>query len=112
MAKGKLSRARHRDTRRAYRNRFRRRNKLLVIEYLRKHPCVDCGETDPVVLEFDHCGEKRDAISSMVGWQTSWSAIEKEMALCAVRCANCHRRKTATERGWLRARVDLGQEHD
>lgn len=68
---------------------------------------MDCGESDPVVLEFDHLREKRDTISSLLRWQTSWPAIEREMSRCAVRCANCHRRKTALERGWLKAHWDV-----
>lgn len=79
----------------------RRRNMEAVWRYLSTHPCVDCGETDPVVLEFDHVyGEKRRAVSKMLG-SFSWAAIAAEMEKCEVRCANCHRRKTATQFAWF-----------
>jgi hypothetical protein len=62
--------------------------------------CVDCGETDPIVLEFDHePGNKVDIISRMVQ-QRAWNATLAEIAKCSVRCANCHRRKTAERAGW------------
>ncbi len=73
-------------------------NQLRLWQYLALHPCVDCGETDPVVLQFDHLGDKRMNVSNMCR-SFSWSVILEEIAKCEVRCANCHTRKTARERG-------------
>ena len=72
-----------------------------VWDYLLEHPCLECGEPDPIVLEFDHVrGIKIDTISSMMGSVVSLKRLKDEIAKCEVRCANCHRRKTAKERGW------------
>ena len=65
-----------------------------IIEYLREHPCVDCGETDVVVLEFDHVGDKVADISVYAGGGRTWARVKAEIDKCEVRCANCHRRKT------------------
>ena len=91
-------RSRNRDTRRAQGLRRKRRIRGVVQEYLETHPCVDCGESDPVVLEFDHVrGEKVMDIAGMKARAASLFTIDNEIAKCDVRCANCHRRKTAQE---------------
>lgn len=79
------------------------RNQKYVFDYLKEHPCVDCNEIDPIVLEFDHIkGKKRDSISALICHGFSLEAIQKEIKKCVVRCANCHRRKTAQQFGWIR----------
>lgn len=75
-----------------------------VWEYLLTHPCVDCGESDRRVLEFDHVrGEKRTAISTMIRNNSSLKAIQDEIAKCEVRCSNCHRRRHYKEYGGFRS---------
>jgi hypothetical protein len=76
------------------------RNTRLLYEYLLEHPCVDCGASDPVVLEFDHVtGDKRNSIANYVRSGRSWNRIFSEVQKCEVRCANCHRRVTARRNG-------------
>jgi hypothetical protein len=83
------------------RNLFRART-IYLIEFFETHPCVDCGENDPVVLEFDHLGEKTFNIGSALH-NRKWESVLAEIAKCEVVCANCHRRRTARRRGALRA---------
>ena len=80
------------------------KNYRLMNEYLASHPCVDCGESEPLVLEFDHVGAKEADIAYLVQ-RRSWKRILEEIAKCEVRCANCHRKVTAQRGGWLRFRV-------
>jgi hypothetical protein len=67
-----------------------------ILKYWQTHPCVDCGETDPDVLEFDHRdpGEKVNEVPRC----TSLRLVIAEAAKCDVRCANCHRRRHARDR--------------
>lgn len=84
----------------ANRERARRSNVETIYNYLKTHPCVDCGESDPVVLDFDHIDRttKRKAVGSLT--DLSLRAIMEEIGKCEVRCANCHRRRTAIQFGW------------
>ncbi len=81
-------------------------NRQMAARYLSEHPCVDCGESDIVVLEFDHViGEKKWNVSVLVHSPSPWATVEHEIAKCEVRCANCHRRRTAKQFNW-RSYVD------
>ena len=77
-------------------------NRQFVYEFLKKNSCSHCGETDPVVLEFDHIepSKKYREISKLVSY--SRKTLEKEIEKCQVLCANCHRRKTADQFGWYK----------
>lgn len=72
-----------------------------ILAYLHDHPCVDCGERDVVVLQFDHCrGVKIMSISEMISRCLAERKVLAEIEKCDVRCANCHARKTARQFGW------------
>jgi hypothetical protein len=102
-----------------YTAKARKRNKAVhdenrkqMMAYFRDHRCVDCGESDPVVLQFDHVDRsvKRLEIGRLLQNRLSWSAILAEIARCEVRCANCHQRRTARQFGWYRIARPAGVE--
>jgi hypothetical protein len=81
-----------------------------VLNYLQTHPCVVCGESDPIVLDFDHIrGKKKYPVTYMISHQYCLETVIEEIAKCQVLCANCHRRKTAKEQNWSRLRDYSGQ---
>ena len=90
------------DRDRRQRKRRYEKNRKLVYEYLLEHPCYDCGEKDPIVLEFDHVRDtKKSQVAKLIGGSTT--GLFKEISKCEVRCANCHRRRHAKERGHYKA---------
>ena len=98
------------DYRKSSRDRHARsslENHVYIYQYLKYHPCVDCGESDPLALEFDHVNpaDKRECVMALVS--CSRTRIDAEIALCVVRCANCHTRKTAKERNSIRFQLSL-----
>ena len=75
------------------------RNLNYIKNYLSNNPCVDCGNNNIVVLEFDHVrGEKKYNVSDMYRGGYSLAIIQKEIDKCDVRCANCHRQITHLRR--------------
>ena len=78
-----------------------------LIDYLSSHPCIDCGETDIVVLEFDHIESKEIGICKAVNRGWSLKKLQNEISKCVVRCANDHRRKTAKDFNWYKTHRGL-----
>lgn len=88
-----------------YIRRLRRLRFKKLAKYFSRHPCVDCGETDILVLEFDHIGKKRAGIGVLMASLHSWRQIRKEIRKCEVVCANCHRIRTGNRAGWFRTKA-------
>ena len=79
-----------------------------LFDYLSKNPCIDCGESEPIKLEFDHRGDKVFEIGkSLVGKGKTLEEIQLEVAKCDVRCANCHKVKTHAEQNTWKHRLHL-----
>lgn len=87
-----------------YKNRNARKGviKEYVWNYLLAHPCTECGEGDPRLLEFHHLDatQKEYNVSELVNGRYSLERIQQEINKCVVLCANCHRRRTFEEKGW------------
>ena|SRR5688572_798393 len=94
---------------RAYDRAYRQQHKQRIKEYrqkrtdeqrayldeLRQQGCMDCGNSDPRVLDFHHRDPrngKRPALTTLVATGTSsMERIKREASSCDVVCANCHR---------------------
>jgi len=81
------------DRARARKQDLRVERTTFLLDYFASHPCTDCGEGDPLVLEFDHLGGKLFNIGEALPCR-SWASILAEIEKCEVVCANCHRRRT------------------
>lgn len=85
--------------------RAQKRHRLSIraklFSFLSVSCCVDCGESDPVVLDFDHKirEQKFKSVSKMLSGHYSWRSVCDEINKCDVRCANCHRRRTYKQQG-------------
>jgi len=86
-------------------NGYRIENRALLLAYLLAHPCVDCGETDPVMLDFDHRDPSNKSCNiAYIAARKPWHLVLREIEKCDIRCANCHMRRTAEQQNWRKAR--------
>jgi len=81
------------------RQKGKERAKQIVSDYLSSRFCIDCGESDPVVLTFDHVsGEKKYNIADMIQQGLGTENIMREIGNCEVVCFNCHMRRERRRR--------------
>jgi hypothetical protein len=101
------NRGKYIDKAKKHNSKYKKEVREYIYTYLLANPCVDCGENDPIVLEFDHIdpSTKLDSISSMVNRCFSISSISKEINKCEIRCANCHRRRTSVHMGFYKSHI-------
>ena len=94
----------YRDKRSKLRRARKDNLRQIILDHFKSHSCIDCGETDPIVLEFDHrdSSDKKFTIANVVSHNLSVKILNEEIAKCDVRCANCHRRRTAEQFGWYK----------
>jgi hypothetical protein len=76
--------------------KYRQRNKDYITNLLSKSCCVDCGNTNLIVLEFDHLKDKKYGIAYLISRGASLGKLQKEIDKCDIVCANCHRIRTDT----------------
>lgn len=92
----------------AAQKRHRQKIRAHLFELLSTKACIDCGEKDPIVLEFDHRNskEKFKIVGKMLSGHYSWKSVLEEIGKCDIRCANCHRKKTYREQdSWGRGKL-------
>lgn len=67
---------------------YRRKQKLLAIEY-KGEKCVDCGyDKHPSAFDFHHLSEKTDTPSNLL--KGGFEKAKKELDDCILLCKNCH----------------------
>lgn len=103
-------RACHRERQKAYYRKHpasirdsakRRKDRLREISRQeRDKPCADCGERYPFyVMDYDHVrGEKSFGIAAVRRSTCTEERLLEEIAKCDVVCANCHRKRTWTQK--------------
>jgi hypothetical protein len=92
-----------------WRSKGHERNVLFSIDVLTASGCIDCGELDVCVLEFDHAGEKTESVMRLARQEVGLTRLSAEIQRCEVRCVNCHRRRTARAIGAFRVQAGYPQ---
>ena len=90
--------------------------KEFIFKYLSLHKCIDCGQTNILVLEFDHKDPKQKSFDlgrAHMKKDLTIKELVKEIAKCVVRCGNCHKIKTQQEQNtwrWQKVNAQTSKE--
>lgn len=89
---------------------YKKRKQLQFYKWLKGKCCVDCNESNILVLEFDHVkkGTKFKDISRLCNEGYKWAVIEEEIKKCEIVCANCHKIRTAYRGEWVKLEFIAG----
>ena len=75
---------------------------MYIWNHLSSHPCVDLGGPRIIKKENEHVTGKKDfSIAEDPHRRLGLVKLQAEIDKCVIRCANCHRRKTAKQLGWF-----------
>lgn len=58
--------------------------------YKLSHPCIECGENNPVCLTFHHKDSKRKEMNVGKLIKMGLYIVDREIKKCNVLCLNCH----------------------
>ena len=95
-----------RERHKANKENARQRAREFIAAYFATHPCVNCRESDPIVLTFYHVhGDKRNNVADMVRDGLGVESIKAEIEKCDVVCFNCHALRTQERTGAYRWRM-------
>ena len=87
--------------------RIREKLKIEFINWLKDKECIDCGNSDIRVLEFDHVkGDKSYNISNKIG-ECRLEVLLEEIEKCDIVCANCHRIRTCERGQFAKSRINV-----
>jgi len=85
----KIWKDKNKDKLKQHNDRYRKKVADVLLEY--RTPCVECGESDPCVIDFHHVDPSKKSFS--IGRKrNSIPLIIKEIEKCVCLCANCHRK--------------------
>lgn len=77
---------------------WKEKERVRFYSWLKTQHCLDCGNSDFRVLDFDHINDDKSFnIAEKVG-NVTLETLMIEINKCEIVCANCHRIRTA-ERG-------------